>query len=305
MTPGRWTAGMAVIAAALSLAAPSRATTPAGTRIVNTAQLIVAGDAPRAIDSNTVSVAVDALVDVALAADAASVAVTGAATLPVAFTVTNSGNAPAPYDLTATVDLGASVTAIVPDVDGNGRYDPAIDQGEAMVTLAAGASARVFVLIAGAANGATVAATATAHAGSGAAGTLLPAAGPAGTDAVVGTNGAHTSATSRLTADTAAARLDKAQSVVAPDGSARAMVGSIVTYTLVARFARACPAVEVSDVVPEGTRFVAGSMTLDDRPLSDGADGDVAQLDGSTVRVALGDMPAGTTRTIRFKAIIL
>ncbi|MBB3348599.1 hypothetical protein [Sphingomonas sp. BK069] len=296
---------MAVIAAALSLAAPTRAATPAGTRIVNTAQLVVAGDAPRAIDSNTVSVAVDALVDVALAADAASVAVTGAATLPVAFTVTNSGNAPAGYNLTASVDLGASVTAIVPDVDGNGRYDPAIDKGEATVTLAAGASARVFVLVAGAANGATVAATATAHAGSGAAGTLLPAAGPAGADAVVGTSGARASATSRLAADAAAARLDKAQSVVAPDGSARAVVGSVVTYTLVARFARDCPAVEVSDVVPDGTRFVAGSMTLDDRPLSDGADGDVARLDGSTVRVALGDMPAGTTRTIRFKAIIL
>jgi len=305
MTPGRRTAGLVVIAAALSLAAPSRAATPAGTRIVNTAQLIVAGDAPRAIDSNTVAVAVDALVDVTLSADAASVAVTGAATLPVAFTVTNSGNAPARYDLTATADLGASVTAIVPDVDGDGRYDPAIDKGDATVTLAAGASAHVFVLIAGAASGATVSAAVAAHAGGGAAGTLLPAAGPAGADAVVGTSGARASATSRLTADPAAARLDKAQSVVAPDGSARAVVGSVVTYTLVASFARDCPAVEVSDVVPEGTRFVAGSMTLDDRPLSDGADGDVARLDGSTVHVALGDMPAGTTRTIRFKAIIL
>jgi uncharacterized repeat protein (TIGR01451 family) len=306
MTAGRRLgAGVAVIVAALSLATSTHAATPAGTRIVNTAQLTVAGDTPRAIESNTVAVAVDALVDVALAADAASVALSGAAALPVGFIVTNSGNASATYDLSAAVDAGASVAAIVRDVDGDGRYDPAIDKGDASITLAAGAAGRVFVLVAGAVGGATVTAIVVARAGSGAAGTLLPAAGPSGADAVVGTTGARATATSRLDAEATAARLDKAQSVVAPDGSARAMVGSIVTYTLVARFARDCPAVEVSDAMPEGTRFVAGSITLDDRSLSDSSDGDVARLDGSTVRVALGDMPAGATRTIRFKAIIL
>ncbi|TCP34764.1 hypothetical protein [Sphingomonas sp. BK235] len=303
----RWSARMAVIAATMvSLAGAARAGTPAGTQIVNTARMTVAGDTPRAIDSNTVTVAVDAVVDVALVAEVASVALNAAATLPVAFTVTNRGNAPATYDLTAAVDAaGATVGAIVPDVDGDGRYDPAIDRGDAAVTLAPGASARVFVLVAGATVAGTVTATATARAGTGAPGTLLPAAGPAGSDAVVGTTSARASATSRLVAETAAARLDKAQSVVAPDGSTRAMVGSVVTYTLVARFARDCPAVEVSDAVPEGTRFVAGSITLDDQPVSDATDADPGRLDGAAVRVALGDMPAGATRTIRFKAIIL
>jgi uncharacterized repeat protein (TIGR01451 family) len=307
----RWSARMAVIAATMvSLAGAARAGTPAGTQIVNTARMTVAGDTPRAIDSNTVTVAVDAVVDVALVAEVASVALNAAATLPVAFTVTNRGNAPATYDLTAAVDAavdaaGATVGAIVPDVDGDGRYDPAIDRGDAAVTLAPGASARVFVLVAGATVAGAVTATATARAGSGAPGTLLPAAGPAGSDAVVGSTSARASASSRLVAETAAARLDKAQSVVAPDGSTRAMVGSVVTYTLVARFARDCPAVEVSDAVPEGTRFVAGSITLDDQPVSDATDADPGRLDGAAVRVALGDMPAGATRTIRFKAIIL
>ncbi|MGK6322005.1 hypothetical protein ACMGDM_02855 [Sphingomonas sp. DT-51] len=296
-----------MVAAAWTLAAPARAGTPAGTQIVNTAWLTLASDAdtPRAIDSNTVTVAVDALVDVAIAADQASVTIAGEPT-PVGFTMINRGNAPGGYVVTATIDVtGASIAAIVADADGDGRYDPAHDRGDAAVTLSPGESRHVFVLVAGAGNGATVTATATARAGTGQPGTLLAGAGPAGTDAVIGATTGRASASSKLIVGGAAAQLDKAQSVVAPDGSARATVGAIVTYTLVARFARDCPAVEVSDAIPAGTRFVAGSITLDDQPLSDGGDADTGRLDSGTVRVALGDMPAGATRTIRFKAIIL
>jgi uncharacterized repeat protein (TIGR01451 family) len=289
---------MGVIAAGLSAAttafAAPPATTPAGTQIANTARLTLAGaDAdPLVIDSNTVTIAVDTLIDAAIVADRPSVTVTAATPLPVPFTLANPGNAAATYQLGARADRdGVTITTIVADVDGDGRYDPAVDRALGAITLAAGASQRLLVLVAGAVDGATVTATATTTATG---------------DAVLGSSGGRATATARLVAgDGPAARLDKAQAVAAPDGSARAVSGATVTYTMTARFARDCVAVELSDAVPEGTRFVPGSIALDEQLLSDGADADAGRLEGTTIRVTLGDMPAGAVRSIRFKAIIL
>ncbi|MEH3120670.1 MAG: hypothetical protein PGN16_01625 [Sphingomonas phyllosphaerae] len=278
------------IVTAVTAAHAAPAATPAGQRIVNTAHLTVrSGTAyPVAIDSNTVEIAVDALVEAAIAPERPTASIADAQPQPLAFTVANPGNAPTAYRLSAATDRdGLTVATIAADTDDDGRYDPAIDRIVTTVTLAAGAQQRIFVLAGGAlAPGAAITATAVA---------VPPAA------ATVGATGGRASATVRLV-DTAApaARLDKAQSVAAPGGGTRAVAGAVVTYTLTARFARDCAAAEVSDAVPEGMRFVPGSITLDDQPLAD-----AGRLDGTTVRIALGDMPAGAVRQIRFNAIIL
>lgn len=283
------------IVAAMTVATAAPAQTRTGTRIANTARLSLTdgGDAAVVIDSNTVTIAVATLVDVAIAADRPTAPVAAITPQPIAFTLTNPGNASTTYRLDAVADrAGIVVTAIAPDSDGDGRHDPAIDRPSATMTLAPGASARLFVLIDGAlAAGAAITATATATADADA--TLGPSSGRAG-------------ATVRLFDDAEpAALLEKAQSVAAPGGGMNAVAGATVTYTLTARFARDCAAVELDDAVPAGTRFVPGSITLDDRPVSDAADDDAARFDGATVRVTLGDMTAGTVRSIRFKAIIL
>ncbi len=277
------------IVAALSVAHAASAATPAGTTITNTARLtFTAGTAsPVTLDSNTVTIAVDALVEAAITAERPTAPV-ASAPQPLAFTVANPGNAATVYRLRAAADRdGITVATIAADSDGDGRYDAAIDRIVTSVTLAAGAQQRIFVLTDGKlVSGATITATATAD---------IPAT------AAAGATGGHASATTRLVdAATPAAQLDKAQSVAAPGGGTRAVAGAVVTYTLTARFARDCAAAEVSDVVPGGMRFVPGSITLDDQPLAD-----TGRLDGTTVRIALGDMPAGAVRQIRFNAIIL
>ncbi len=217
--------------------------TAAGTRIANTAQLtLVSADAdPLIIDSNTVTIAVDALVDAAIVTDRASVTISGTAPLPVAYTVTNPGNAAATYQLTASADSdGVIVIAVTGDDDGDGHYDPAVDRALTAITLAPEESRHVFVLVAGAVDGATVTAIATVT---------------AVRDAVLGSSGGRATATATLVAgDGPPARLEKAQAVAAPNGGARAVSGATVTYNMTARFARDCAAVELSDAAPEAAR---------------------------------------------------
>ena len=93
--------------------------------------------------------------------------------------------------------------------------------------------------------------------------------------------------------------------MLAPDGSAMLVRGTIITYTLVARFdgSGTARAIQVADPIPSGTRYIPGSLTLDDILLSDAVDTDAGAFDGSSIAVALGDVRAAT-RTIRFKVRI-
>ncbi|MHA6722412.1 hypothetical protein [Sphingomonas sp. RS2018] len=279
--------------------------TPAGTSIVNVAGLTFGpADARTAITSNSVALRVDAVLDVSIVPRVSQVTVDGAATsIPVVFVVTNLGNGTERFTLDA--DAGAAIT-IVADADGDGAYDPAKDRATD-ITLAAGESGTVFAILPGPVTGvARVSASATATTGHGAPGTVVPASAPGGIDAVVGQTGAAATAQADVVAtDPAAPSLVKSQAVRAPDGSARAVRGAIVTYQLEARFTAAAPAAVLTDDVPAGTRFVPGSITLDGAPLTDADDGDDGGFDGRTVRVALGDIAtAGAIRTIRFQTTI-
>ena len=56
--------------------------------------------------------------------------------------------------------------------------------------------------------------------------------------------------------------------------------------------------------MPPGTRYVAGSLSVDARAVSDADDDDAGRFDGTAIHVALGDVPAAATRTIRFQVTI-
>lgn len=288
------------------------ASTPAGTRIANTATLSIGqGDAATRINSNTVTLSVDEVLDVAIAGRAPiNIAADTAADVAVPFIVTNLGNGAESFDLTGVVDRPrATIVGIAADEDGNGVYDLAIDTilNKPTIALDVEGTRRIFVIVrnaAGADGDVTVSASVSATTGHGAAGTIFTGAGTGGADAIVGTTGATATARTILSVRGDVATLEKSQSVVAPDGSARAVPGSIVTYRLDARFPRATAATELSDAIPVGTIFVPGSITLDGQPLTDAANDDAATFDGAAVRVALGDIATPGTRTIRFQARI-
>ena len=61
-------------------------------------------------------------------------------------------------------------------------------------------------------------------------------------------------------------------------------------------------AVRLTDVIPGGTTYVPGSITLDGAPLTDAADADAGELDPApAVIVALGDLAPGACRLVHFE----
>lgn len=294
---------------ALSCAAqPGAAQTAPGTQISNRADVryTVDGETRRG-SSNTVSFTVAERLDVGVSGNETTP--TPIATTPstVAVTVTNMGSGDEALDLTVRPSAGVRVDQVAIDRDGDGRFDAAVDQpltGRTPV-LGAGEALQLIALVAAVdvpVDG-TLVIGARAQTGSGTKDQLLPGLGDDGGDAVIGETGAEASVALPLVASRGAPTLVKRQDVRAPNGSARAVSGAIVTYTLVAGFpAGGSRDARVEDPVPAGTRYVAGSLTLDGATLSDAADADAGSCDGGVVAVALDTAPtAGATHSITFQ----
>jgi uncharacterized repeat protein (TIGR01451 family) len=315
ITAGKMRAGDAIAVAALLCAfipCPAlAATTQAGTGIVNTARLSYdINGAPQSQPSNTVSLTAAEILDVSVVADRDSVAVSTSSAPAIGFVVTNNGNGTEGYAIAAASDrAGVAATRIAIDSDNDGKYDPATDQLLAAGTpliLSAAQQQRLFVLVEVTQVVATtrLSLTATARTGSGQPGTIFAGAGAQGSDAVVGRTGATAGAATTLTVSSALPTLAKSQTVFAPDGSSRPVRGAIVTYRLVASFPAATLGVTIDDPIPAGTDYVPGSMTLDDRALTDAVDGDLGTADTQGIHVALGNVSSAGTRTIQFSVKI-
>ena len=99
--------------------------------------------------------------------------------------------------------------------------------------------------------------------------------------------------------------LIKSQSVANANGaSGPATRGSIITYRLEARFPGGAHAAVIADRIPDGTRFVPGSLRVDDAVLTDGTDADPGSFDGRGIAVALGDVAAASSHTVQFNVQI-
>lgn len=314
-TGARGTGGMMLRAAvrllAFGAATPALAAIPAGTGIVNTATMsITVGGQPLTIPSNSVTVLSAEMLDVTIVAERPAVSVLASDQIAVPFLVTNTGNGTEEFALALASDRnGVSATRVFVDSNNDGAYQAGTDlplAGAATLSLAAAQQARVFVLVDGAQVTAatTLRATVTARTGSGAPGTVFAGAGTNGSDAIVGSTGATSTASSVLTPVAGQPTLTKSQGVFAPDGSARAVRGAIVTYQLVATFVGAARGVAIDDPVPAGTTYVPGSLTLDELALTDAGDGDAGTASATTVHVGLGDVAAAGTHTIKFSVKI-
>lgn len=312
-------------AAAAGVATPARAAgTPAGTDIVNvaTATYDLPGGTPTSVDSNIVTLKVDELLDVTVAwRDPADVATSAGLTNQVlSFTVTNGGNGPEAYTLGTVAngggdDFDPAVTATFLDSNANGAFDAGVDTayvpGVNDPQLDPDQSIAVFVLstiplVAADGHRGKVDLTAAAKTGTGTPGTSFAGQGAGGGNAVVGATGASAQDAGWYAVRKASLAFVKSATVVDPFGGATQGPGAVITYTLTATVSGtgSLANVAVADPIPAGTTYQAGSLTLDSAALTDAADADAGRFTGSGIAVGLGNVPAGATRTVKFKVKI-
>ena len=309
------------IAAALITTPAHAGGVKAGTLIENTASATYDGGAgPVTIPSNTITVKVDELLDVTVTSrDSGPVsAAPGSAVLT--FELTNTGNGPEAYTLTANPavagnDFDTTVNGIAVDTNGNGVYDPGVDQmltGPATTAaIAADASLTVFVLVTipgGVADGdqSDVSLLAEAVTGTGAPGTSFAGQGAGGGNAIVGSTGANATATGSLSVGITDVDLIKSATVRDPFGGTGIVPGATITYAIRAevRGSGSVSDLVVTDTAPADTTYVAGSLKLDGATLTDAADADAGRSSTSGISVDLGTVSGGSSRTVTFQVTI-
>jgi uncharacterized repeat protein (TIGR01451 family) len=293
--------------------------TLAGTDITNTATAsydTLGGTVTLA--SNDVVVQVDELLDVTVtSSDPGDITTTPGTNNNVqTFNVTNTGNGSEAFVLTPNVlvagdDFNPSLVQVVLDTNNNSVYDAGTDTvyvaGTNNPVLAPDASIKVFIITntPAAANGnrAEVSLLAAAVTGNGTPGTSFAGVGTSGSDAVVGTTGADANASGFLAVQAASLSLTKTATVVDPFGGANVVPGSIITYTLVANItgAGSLNNVAITDPIPAGTVYQAGTITYQTAVQTDAADTDAGNYNGTRISAAAGNVSAGTTHTVTFK----
>lgn len=310
---------MSVASCALALQAGTAlaAGVSAGSLIESTATAtFTTGTYNGSVTSNTSSIRVDEVLDVAVAGPSGSTVMAGSDAVALAFSLTNTGNGPEAFRLTVDTAIAgnnfdATLDQIVLDSNGNGTFDSGIDQvlaaGANSPAIPADGSLTVFVLVklpAGATDGqvSSVRLTAAAATGTGTPGTVFAGQGEGGGDAVVGASGAERSASASLSASLAAVTLSKAATVTDQFGGAQPVPGATITYRLTASVTGSGQVqnLQISDTIPTGTTYQPGSLKLDNSVLTDAADGDEGTGGSSGVAVTIPTASGGTTRVVSF-----
>lgn len=224
----------------------------AGTLIENTAVASYDdGGGPRTINSNTVTVRVDELLDVTLTSLDPGPLAAQPGDQVLTFELTHQGNGPEAFRLTALAavagnDFDVTINSVAIDSNGNGIYDDGVDEvlpsPQTTAVLAPDSVLTVFVLVTvpdgvGDTESSAVDLTAEAVTGSGAPGTVFAGQGVDGGDAIVGTTGALATARGELNAGIATVELVKSVTLADPFGGTSAVPGTIATFTIAARVA--------------------------------------------------------------------
>ena len=313
---------------AIALSVPALFSAPAaaggiaaGTLIENTASATYkVGAQTLGADSNTVTLRVDELLDVAVASQASGPVPAAGSTAVLTFSVTNTGNGSEAFNLTADPNVAGNaftpvVDGIAVDTNGNGVYDPGVDEilGASAPTdaLDPDASVTVFVLVtipAGAADTETaiVKLIAEAVTGTGAPGDTFAGQGQGGGDAVAGSTGADDADDTTVIIQAITVEITKSATVADPFGGSQPVPGAVVTYQLLTSISGtgSIELLDVTDTIPAGTTYRGDSLTLDAAPLTDIADSDTGTASAAGIEVAIGNASAGETFTITFDVTI-
>lgn len=313
----------------LAVSAPAFAAgTIAGTDIQNIASATFdTASGPVTIDSNSVVIKVDELLDVTVVKnDPGDVLTSPGKTGTVqSFRITNSGNGDEAFALTVTTsnggdDFDPALQQVVLDTNNNNVYDAGVDvpyvAGSNDPVLAPDQSKTIFVITStplGIPNGARaiVSLAAAAVTGTGVPGTSFAGQGQGGANAVVGSTGASSTDNSFLAVQSASLTLAKSATVFDPFGGQRTVPGAVVTYRLIATVSGAgvLNNVTITDPIPTGSAYQTESMTIQSSAapamaLTDAADADAGAFNGARISVATGNIPAGETRTVTFRVVI-
>jgi len=314
-----------IVALLAALALPMQADaagTRAGSTISNTATASFdAGGGATTIDSNRVDLLVDELLDVTVdSSNPADVPTTPGATGQVlTFSVTNNGNGVEAFALTTIANAGGddydpAVTQIYLD-NGDGLFDSSTD---ALYTPGANdpsfdpdESVTVFVLAttpgsAADGNRGIISLAAAAKTGTGDPGDSFAGQGEGGGDAVVGSTGADGQDAGAFLVSAATVTLVKSAVVTNSLSTADPIPGATITYTIVATVAGSgsVNGLAITDDIPADTSYVPGSITLGGSVLSDAADADAGNYNGTRINGALGTVAGGQTRTVTFRTTI-
>src|SRR5687768_7020253 len=175
----------------------SAAGVAAGSSIENTATATYSvGATTESVDSNTVSILVDELLDVTVSSLDAGNVTLGSSGAVLSFEIGNIGNGPEAFELTIDPALGGddfdpSVVQVAYDSNGNGTYDSGVDTvipvGGSTPSISADDTLRVFVVtqLAGSpgdGDTADVRLAAAATTGNGSPGTIFASQGQGGGD---------------------------------------------------------------------------------------------------------------------------
>jgi len=284
-----------------------------GTVIENTANITydLAGT-PLALQSNTTTIVVAERINVVTTLQSAQTLVSandiGRALL---FVVTNTGNGSETFLLSMDSNIAGddfdpvpSTPSIYFDTDGSGDFNAA-DQSYAPgvndPTLGPDQSIGILLvndIPATVVNGniGRSRLTATSVTGSDVPGTVFANLGDGGVNAVVGATGGTASDVGEYLVSDVLINVVKSQSVADPFGGTEPVPGATLTYTITVEVASAGTATAsvLRDAIPAFSSFVADSITLNGIAISDVADTDAGEIDGSsgteTVVVRLGDL---------------
>lgn len=309
--------------------------TSAGTVIANTARVTytLGGDpSVRSISASHSFSVLEVIDGVETWQDAAPVEVGSPQDSALTFLLTNTGNGPEAFALSATDalpgdDFDPAAQSIWLETNGIGglqtggptpdtRYEAGLNEPD----LPADGQISVYLLCdipAGLDDG-TVgrarldAAAATPHAAGAAAGTALPGAGLNGVDAVVGTSNADAGAVGSYAVAGAGVTLTKSiRQVVDRFGGSQPYPGARVTYRIAVQVTGSGTAegLIISDPIPAGMSYLPGSIVLDGAAQTDASDAPVDTSNfnitsPNTVSVDLGDAAAPAAHTIDFTTII-
>lgn len=313
---------LASLAATSALAAThaQAAGVTAGTLIQNTASASYgSGSATTTVTSNTVSIRVDELLDVAVSSlDSGAVPVANTAVLT--YRIDNTGNGAEAFSITVSPSVtgngfDAEIQTIAIDANNNGTYEPGVDtvitNGGSTPELATDANTRIFVVVSqpsGTADGAAgqVRVTAQALTGAGTPGTSFAGQGQGGGDAVVGATTANANALGSLIASSASVALVKSYTVADPFGGTKPVPGAVVTFTIAATATGTGSVndLHIIDAIPAGTTYVANSATLGGTALTDAADSDAGIASSSGIDVTVGTLLGGASSTVTFQTTI-
>ncbi len=323
---------IAAIAAAFALCAMAPDAhalgTAAGTSIQSTAQVSYQiGGSTLSASSNTSTVTVAEILDTVITIASATVSAdAGAAQQELVFTVTNTGNGTETFELVALsagvgsddFDPELAVPAIYFDTDDSGDFsaaDTAYVPGTNDPTLAADASVRVLVL-----NSIPLSATdgsrgrsqltARARTGFGDPGAVF-AGGDGGVEAVAGMTRAEATLFGEYLVQSFELTAVKSQTFQDQFGGTRPVPGARINYQIVVTPSGSGTAVGAmfTDLIPNDTTYVPGSLELNNAVLTDAGGNDDAGEYVTTpapqVRVNLGDLTSASgPQTIEFAVTI-